>query len=69
MELLRAHDDGACVLLVGHEPDFSQLVYDFTGGRVDFKKGGVAAIKVTAAPELLVLVRPSELEAMAGSID
>ena len=30
------------VLVVGHEPDFSQVVYDLTGGRVDFKKGGVA---------------------------
>ena len=67
-ELLRAHDDGACVLLVGHEPDFSQLVYDLTGGRVDVKKGGVAAIKVSAAPELLVMLRPAELEAMAGNI-
>ena len=67
-ELLSAHDDGACVLVVGHEPDFSQLVYDMTGGRVDFKKGGVAAIKAGPAPELLVLLRPAELEAMAGGV-
>ena len=34
------------VLVVGHEPDFSQVVHDLTGGRVDFKKGGVAAVRV-----------------------
>jgi phosphohistidine phosphatase len=66
--LMDAHDNGACVLVVGHEPDFSQLVYDLTGSRVDFKKGGVAAVKLTAAPELLVLLRPSEIEAMAGNL-
>jgi phosphohistidine phosphatase len=66
-ELLAAHDDGAVVLVVGHEPDLSQLVYDLTGGRVDFKKGGVAGMKVDrAVAELLVLLRPAEIEAMAG---
>src|SRR4051812_14452573 len=44
--LLLGHDDGACVLVVGHEPDFSQVVHDFTGARVDFKKGGVAAVRI-----------------------
>ena len=43
--LLRAHGDDARVLVVGHEPDFSQVVHDLTGGRVDFKKGGVAAVR------------------------
>src|SRR5690606_11754082 len=41
--LLEAH--GAPVLVVGHEPSFSQVVHDFTGARVAFKKGGVAAIE------------------------
>src|SRR5215208_5371727 len=35
--LLAAHDADARVLVVGHEPSFSQVVYDFTGARVDFK--------------------------------
>jgi phosphohistidine phosphatase len=66
-ELLAAHEDGAYVLLVGHEPDFSQLVFDYTGGRVDVKKGGVAAVKVAGTQaEQTVLLRPAELEAMAG---
>ena len=63
-ELLRAHGDGARVLVVGHEPDFSQLVYDLTGGRVDFKKGGIAAVE---DGELLLLLRPRELESLAMS--
>ena len=67
-ELLRAHGDGACILVVGHEPDFSQVVHDFTGGRIDIKKGGVAAVRVSGAvAEQTVLLRPAELEAMASS--
>jgi phosphohistidine phosphatase len=63
-ELLLGHPDDDRVLVVGHEPSFSQLVYDFTGGRVDFKKGGVAALRTSG--ELVVLLRPRELEAIAG---
>lgn len=47
------------VLVVGHNPDFAQVVYDLTGARVDFKKGGVAAVRER---ELVVLLRPRELE-------
>jgi hypothetical protein len=32
---------------------------------MEFKKGGVAAIRMTSAPELLVLLRPRELESLA----
>jgi phosphohistidine phosphatase len=64
-ELLLAHDDDARVLVVGHEPSFSQVVHELTGARVDFKKGGVAAIRMTRPPELLVLMRPRELESLA----
>jgi phosphohistidine phosphatase len=70
LELLLPHDAEARVLAVGHEPSFSQVVYDLTGGRVDFKKGGVAAVRVErGAGELLVLMRPRELEALARSLD
>jgi phosphohistidine phosphatase len=64
-ELLHGHDADARILLVGHEPDFSQLVHDMTGGRVDFKKGGVAAIRVGPSSLLLALLRPRELESLA----
>ncbi|MGH2968305.1 MAG: SixA phosphatase family protein, partial [Solirubrobacteraceae bacterium] len=63
LELLLAHGDDARVLVVGHEPDFSQVVHDLTGGRVDFKKGGVAAVRADrGSGELLVMLRPRELE-------
>jgi phosphohistidine phosphatase len=69
LELLHAHDAEARVLVVGHEPSFSQVVHDFTGGRVDFKKGGVAALRVErGSGELLVLLRPRELETMAQAL-
>jgi phosphohistidine phosphatase len=70
LELLLPHDADARVLAVGHEPTFSQVVHDLSGGRVDFKKGGVAAVRVErGSGELLVLMRPRELEALARSLD
>jgi phosphohistidine phosphatase len=66
LPLLHAHGDDGRVLVVGHDPSFSQVVFDFTGGRVDFKKGGVAAVRVESARgELLLLLRPRELESLA----
>jgi phosphohistidine phosphatase len=67
LELLLRHDDDARVLIVGHEPSFSQVVHDLTGGRVDFKKGGVVAVHARRARgELLLVLRPRELESLAG---
>ena len=60
--LLHAHGEDDRVLVVGHEPDFSQLVHDVTGGRVKLKKGGIAAVE---GSELLLLLRPRELESLA----
>jgi phosphohistidine phosphatase len=53
------------VLLVGHEPDFSEAIARVTGGRVDMKKGGLAAIDTR---QLRVLVRPVEIKRIAGSL-
>jgi phosphohistidine phosphatase len=65
--LLLGHGDDARVLAVGHDPSFSQVVHDLTGARVEFKKGGVAAIRMLrTGAELLVLLRPRELEAIRG---
>ena len=50
------------VLLVGHEPDFSDAIAELTGGRVDMKKGGLAAVE---SGELRVLVRPKETKVIA----
>ena len=55
------------VLLVGHEPDLSSAAEDLTGGRLDLKKGGVAAVRLEGSGgELLVLLRPRELALIAG---
>src|SRR2546426_11928081 len=51
------------VMLVGHEPDFSQAVALATGSRVKMKKGGIAAIDDHI---LHVLLRPKDLSAIAG---
>lgn len=65
-DLLLAHDPGDHVLVVGHEPDLSQLVHDATGARIDMKKGGLASVGLDGSQgELLVLLRPRELEALA----
>ena len=42
----------ASLMVVGHEPDFSFTVAELTGGgRVDFKKGGLARVDVSG-PQL-----------------
>jgi phosphohistidine phosphatase len=51
------------VMLVGHEPDFSQAVALATGSRVKMKKGGIAAIDDHI---LHVLLRPKDLRRIAG---
>jgi phosphohistidine phosphatase len=62
LELLAAAGDDKRVLLVGHEPDFSQVVHDLTGGRIALKKGGVAGIAIDGSRgELVALLRPREL--------
>ena len=66
LDLLHGHDADALVLVVGHEPALSQLVHELTGARLDFKKGGIAAVRVErGSGELLVLLRPRELESLA----
>ncbi|HWT22674.1 MAG TPA: phosphoglycerate mutase family protein [Solirubrobacteraceae bacterium] len=65
-ELLLEHEGGARVLVVGHNPSFAQVVHDLTGARADVKKGGVAGVRLGDGPaELIALLRPKELEALA----
>jgi phosphohistidine phosphatase len=67
LELLLAHDADARVLVVGHNPSFEQVVYDLTGGRVDFKKGGVVATRIERKTGLLLaILRPRDLETIAS---
>lgn len=57
--------EGERILLVGHNPDLAQIVYDVSGAQVAFKKGGVAATDVRHR-RLLLLLRPDELDAIAA---
>jgi phosphohistidine phosphatase len=50
------------VMLVGHDPSFSITLHDLTGVQARMRKGGLAAIE---KGELIVLLRPRELEVMA----
>ncbi|HVX32726.1 MAG TPA: histidine phosphatase family protein [Solirubrobacterales bacterium] len=50
------------VLLVGHEPDFSNEVGRLTGAKVALKKGGVAVVDGST---LVALWRPKEVRRIA----
>ncbi len=50
------------VLLVGHEPDFSEEVGRLTGANVKLKKGGIAVVDRST---LVALWRPKELKRIA----
>jgi phosphohistidine phosphatase len=50
------------VLLVGHEPDFSDEIAHLTGGQIKLKKGGLAAVDGRL---LHLLLRPADLRAIA----
>jgi phosphohistidine phosphatase len=54
---------GEHVLLVGHNPDMAQAVYDLTGARVRMRKAALAAIE---DGELLAFLGPRELAAIAA---
>jgi phosphohistidine phosphatase len=51
------------VLLVGHDPSFSLTLHDLTGTQSRMRKGGLAGI---SKGELVVLLRPAELAAIAN---
>jgi phosphohistidine phosphatase len=54
---------GGHVLLVGHEPDCSEVVRELTGADVRMRKGGLAGLEPGT---LHVLLRPAELHAIAA---
>ena len=62
IELARAAGTDKRVLLVGHNPDFDQILHDLTGARVHLKKGGIAAVRLEGRRgTLLVVLRPREI--------
>lgn len=50
-------------LLVGHNPSMSTVLQEMTGARAHLRKGGIAAVQ---RGELIVLLTPRELAAIAG---
>lgn len=52
------------VLLVGHDPSFSLTLHQLTGVQARMPKGGLAAVN---KGELIVLMRPKELSAIAAA--
>jgi phosphohistidine phosphatase len=52
------------VMLVGHEPDFSNEVARLTGAKVKLRKGGLAVVDGNV---LLALLRPQDLAAIAAT--
>ena len=63
LELLYGAGEDQRVLLIGHDPDFTQIVHDLTGARIGLKKGGVAGIRLDGPRgELVALLRPRELD-------
>jgi phosphohistidine phosphatase len=67
LDALAGLDVDARLLLVGHEPDLSGVIAELTGGRVEMKKGGLAAVRLEGVGgELAVLLRPRELALIAS---
>ncbi len=53
VEILKEHKDAENILLVGHEPDFSEVVSALIGGgRLIFKKAGLARVELTSQSPL-----------------
>jgi phosphohistidine phosphatase len=66
-EALLAAALGERVLLVGHEPDLSQVVHDLTGARIRMRKGGLAVVRLDGGSgELQTLLGPRELARIGG---
>jgi phosphohistidine phosphatase len=54
------------VMLVGHEPDFSNEIARLTGAKAKLRKGGLAIVDGST---LIALLRPDELSAIAATTD
>lgn len=66
LELVLAGDTDQRVLVVGHNPDFEQVLYDLTGARVELRKGAIAGMRVkgSTSAELIALLQPREIAAL-----
>ncbi|HEV7806903.1 MAG TPA: histidine phosphatase family protein [Solirubrobacteraceae bacterium] len=67
IELAHAAGPDKRLLLVGHNPDFEQVLHDLTGARVDLKKGGIAGVRLDGRRgTLIVVLRPREIDRIGG---
>ena len=71
LTLLRAAGEDQRVLVVGHEPDFSQTLHDLTGASVALKKGGLAGVRMEGPSRgvLVALLRPRELDRLGAAAE
>ena len=68
--ILQGYEDKKQVMVVGHEPDFSEMISDLIGGgRLTLKKGGVARVdvpisvsKLQGQGELRYLLTPKQMK-------
>jgi phosphohistidine phosphatase len=65
--LLTAHRDASALMLVGHEPDFSETIgHLIGGGRLDLKKGALALVELedraSLTGRLVWLIPPKVLD-------
>lgn len=68
VQIIDGHPSAECIMVVGHEPDFSATVSKLIGGgRVQVKKGGMATVDIVervgdfAFGILVSLLTPSQL--------
>jgi phosphohistidine phosphatase len=64
---LLAKRDVECVMIVGHEPEFSEVIRELTGGRIKISKAGVALLEINrscTSGTLLWLFPPKLAKAM-----
>ena len=64
-KILKAYPEARALMLVGHEPDFSQIIGEMIGGgRITCKKGGLACVELSNKSlqgHLVWLIPPSIL--------
>jgi phosphohistidine phosphatase len=65
-EILEEYKQANAIMLVGHEPDFSETIGALTGGRVIVKKGGLARVDLqpdsgSLTGDLVWLIPPKAL--------
>ncbi len=50
--IIADQDDPEAIMLVGHEPDFSEIIGELTGGRVAMKKAALALVRCDRVADL-----------------